>query len=681
MKKTQNLIPPFRLQEKICPFTIELKKSMHTENDISERNTDIAKTSDTLIKPFEFLTNDTLIKPFEFLTDDVSQIAENMCLPLKSICGDDTKSLIPYVGLGLQKYKNAGYEIPPITPALGQDFNQSNFNFGLTLQKKVVRIMDSENGEKHEISYKMLIQIYYTDGSRESFETEVEGNKVKNFSWVNRATNGLAKSPRDKDEKIEFDSLVQKCIETKNAPLEFIYPNAGWRKIKNLGWRYVYGSGTVGVPGNNIHTLRQEENFPFPSQQHNQYEIFVKALKMMKICRSGCASSLLFLFVHAATLQTFFLESGFPINFVFGIIGVTNSRKTSLALEICKIFDGNKKSADAEFTATAAGIEKTLSKYKDAPIVIDDFRPGETRAEQIELNKKLEALVRFYGNRIPKKRMDDYSGNSGKFFPIQGVCVLTMEVVTGVLSSLSRMMLVEIDKNEVLNECLLFYQHNSWILPIHLLDFIQWATDFQEFIMSTISTQFPNLRTQYKFDFQRFGEMYSVFHLIAEFIGNYAQNRKFWSSEDSAIFIQNCDCTVISILKKMEKRLKKSDKGIFVANALLEAIDIGILCVTQLNEETCQKKALAYEDSTRFFVQTKVIKKIAEDYCSTYKINTQFVNDEEIITSLERLEIIETIEKNGSKERSRKLPMQHGNHLRYLYLNKKKLTEAINKNQ
>lgn len=107
----------------------------------------------------------------------------------------------------------------------------------------------------------------------------------------------------------------------------------------------------------------------FPTTSLTPYEIFNNAMNMRKICKNRFASTILLLFTHVSTMTTFFEERGFPINFILGIVGVTNSRKTSLAMEFTKIFSEKKKMADAEFTATDAGIEKTLSKYKDAPIL------------------------------------------------------------------------------------------------------------------------------------------------------------------------------------------------------------------------------------------------------------------------------------------------------------------------
>lgn len=645
----------FETQKTVKPFSIDPK--MIDEKSDCHCHTCI--TSDCSEIPMKV--------PFYFLREDVGEIAENLCLPLQSN-SENKVELIRHVGIALQNYIDDGNQIPCVLPAICQNKHRVNLNFRITLRKKIISILDTENGEVQKISYRVSIELYLSSGQVKNFESDVESDKIKSFAWITRTTESLAKIPREKEDKIAFDEMVQACIETQDVPVELIYPNAGWRHFPNSGWRYVYGDGAVGVDGSNIHTRKCNEKFHFPTYKIDQSEIFREAMEMRKICKSCSASTMLLLFTHASTMQTFFAEVNFPINFVLAVVGITNSRKTSLALEMGRFLNKSKKNADAEFTATSAGIEKTLSLYKDAVILIDDFRPAETRADQQKLHERLEALVRFYGNRVPKKRMDDYSSNTNKFFPIQGLCVLTMEILVGVQSSLSRMMTVEIDKNEVQNDVLLHYQQKPWILSSHIFDFIRWETVCQDFIMKTISNHMPCLRTQYVFEYQRFGEMFAVFHIVAFLIGCYAQSRGFWNCEESDLFVHECDSLTLSLLRNMETKLKKNDKGLILVQALFEAIENRKLSATKLNTETSPLKYILYEDDFRIFVQTKALKKIAEEYCLHYKIDVIFTNEDEIITALERLEILD-IYKNGTKrERARKLPIQHGNHLRYLYI-------------
>lgn len=420
-KKKKELITPFDFEkpkELIMPFVIDNLENM--EEEPANQNPEGIQTSYSLGNAIP-----ASILPFEFISKDDKQVAKNICSPLQATLGDVAESLVPYIGMALKNYKKAGYQIPPMFPETCQKFKKSKFNFELTLDRKVIQIVDTANGEKGELLYHINIKLYLRNGESCHYTAKIKSDKIKNCLWLNHATNSLAKLPNDKDEKIEFERIIQECIESQNVPIELIYPNAGWRLIENLGWRYVYATGAIGVEGEFIHTKKCDEKFMFPTTSLTPYEIFNNAMNMRKICKNRFASTILLLFTHVSTMTTFFEERGFPINFILGIVGVTNSRKTSLAMEFTKIFSEKKKMADAEFTATDAGIEKTLSKYKDAPILIDDFHPGETRSEQLELNKKLQKLVRYYGNRIPKKGWMTTLEKRKSFFQFKAyVCLL-----------------------------------------------------------------------------------------------------------------------------------------------------------------------------------------------------------------------------------------------------------------
>ena len=56
------------------------------------------------------------------------------------------------------------------------------------------------------------------------------------------------------------------------------------------------------------------------------------------------------------------------------------------------------------------------------------------------------------------------------------------------------------------------------------------------------------------------------------------------------------------------------------------------------------------------------------------------VSADEMISALERLEAIDiAVKADGRRERSRKLPIQRGNTMRYLYIRKNKMIEALEK--
>lgn len=55
-------------------------------------------------------------------------------------------------------------------------------------------------------------------------------------------------------------------------------------------------------------------------------------------------------------------------------------------------------------------------------------------------------------------------------------------------------------------------------------------------------------------------------------------------------------------------------------------------------------------------------------------------SDDELFMLLENLDVLEVEERNGRRNRSRKLPIQRGNALRYLYIKKERMQQLMEEN-
>lgn len=439
------------------------------------------------------------------------------------------------------------------------------------------------------------------------------------------------------------------------------------------GWRFVYANGMIGENNQLIHTGVDSHSLDLRSQFMGSPDCFHQALQMQHICKDSRTSSELFLFVHASVLSTLFEKAGFPIHFVFAIAGVTNSRKTSLTLALAKIFNRKRLNADAEFaTATMNGIEKALGQYHDGVVIVDDLKPSNDRYQQKTLENKLDLLLRFYGNRVAKKRMLDFCNSDKKWFPISGCCVITMEAVNAVLSSLSRMFISEIGIDTIDNKKLAFFQENYWILPTHIFDFLRWVTPKFEQIVDIIRKIFPQFRSKHEFAFPRFNEMYATFMTTAHILCSYATEKKFWLENDCSLFSMRIESLLCNEFAVMADRLKQSDKAIIALNALQEALMHKRLKPTQLNEQSGSLRNDCYEDDNFIFIRTRALLILVNNYCREGFNAVDISNENELICLLERLKALDIkYTPSGRKEAARKLPRPKGNTLRYLFIRKK----------
>lgn len=386
------------------------------------------------------------------------------------------------------------------------------------------------------------------------------------------------------------------------------------------------------------------------------------------------ASLGLLLFTHASLLQTLFETAGFPIKFVMGTAGVTNSRKTSMVLVICKIFGRSRMKADAEFaTSTACGIEKMLGKYKDGVVVIDDFKPAVNQTQQRLMKEKLDQLIRLYGDRVGKKRMTEFNvGNRNSYFPISGGCAITMEVVNGVESTLTRLCLIEIGKDDVRNDVLSFFQANKTVLSTHFYSFIAWVSENYSQVVDAITQMMPYYRQRAKFKVERYAEMFATFCVTAQILSMYAEAKGYRTKFENDNFLQEVVDTMCFAFTTMGKDLAKRDKHNFVIWSLEEALRKRVLVPMALTPENCCGRYDCYEDEEILYLRSQTLLQILGEYCKKYHELEGVTGTDELIGILERHDLIVINTKSDGKA-SRKLPQPKGNTLRYLYIRKNQL--------
>ena len=304
-----------------------------------------------------------------------------------------------------------------------------------------------------------------------------------------------------------------------------------------------------------------------------------------------------------------------------------------------------------------------------------------TPGQQNELNRKLDELVRMYGDRVPKKRMTDFlADGENKYFPIGGGCVLTMELVTGVTSSITRMFLTELGKDDVQNAQLSFFQANRWVLDTHLYDFILWLTSHFEEVINYLSNRIPQLRSERLYTIGRYDEMRSYFLSTAEIFSQYARERNFLGDVECTSFQNYVKTAIEEEIFAMQAYIRKVDKGIWILRALDEMLKRGQLQAKELNEDTCVLRCEIYDSKEILYVKASSLF-VAVKSCllRTYS-GIDLVSADEMISALERLEAIDiAVKADGRRERSRKLPIQRGNTMRYLYIRKNKMIEALEK--
>lgn len=153
------------------------------------------------------------------------------------------------------------------------------------------------------------------------------------------------------------------------------------------------------------------------------------------------------------------VEEGTYFKGVCCIVAPTQSFKTTLAALFFNINNGLQ--ADLNFEATEAAIVRTIGGIRDSTVILDDYKPGATKAESNDMLLKLSKVIRMCS--------DDSGGilragtqNSTISNAACGMVVVTAEQIQlNVQSTLARLLILEGNRKSVDVEKLTYFQREQ----------------------------------------------------------------------------------------------------------------------------------------------------------------------------------------------------------------------------
>ena len=513
-----------------------------------------------------------------------------------------------------------------------------------------------------EIKYMFCVQTQFYCSER-----EVGVQELESFSWVSDASAGTAFLQSKKEMRI-FVNEIRRLIRNPRICRRIVFQTNGWKNIQGQFY-YVINNGII---GNHFLGIcgAEELKFQYNSAAVGNQNIFREAMNMMEICSEGSIGTILFLYAHLSCMTTVFDLAGFSVKFLVALIGETNSRKTSLALVYTKIFNREQHKPDITFTSTKGGIETMVAKYSDAPLLVDDFRPGVNSQQSKDMSSKLELLSRLYGDRVMITRMKGTVDNQS--YPVRGGCVITGEGIDneGIESSGTRRITLFIDRNQVNNDRLSYYQQNPYIFPTYLYDFLLYVTQNFDNTVLEINKICSELRRAGKFRIPRVSEQYAVLMCMASIIMQYAKNRGFIDIVFEEQFLQTVNAQVTGILKQNESLVKTQNPTAIILTALIERYNDGV--VEAVAVEKCEEIVSdVYIDQEFFYISADYLHNLVQVYLRKMGIKVLLPEVRSMVKDLARIQVIKLLkEPNGTIRRTLKLPKTQKNKKRYLYIHK-----------
>lgn len=187
--------------------------------------------------------------------------------------------------------------------------------------------------------------------------------------------------------------------------------------------------------------------------------------------------SLTFVLLSVAVLslvQSKMVSRGVYFKGVCCITAPTQSFKTTIA---SLFFDfAQSREADVNFEATTTAIVRTIGNTRDSTVILDDYKPGATRAESNDMLQKISKVIRLCSDDSGGIKK---AGSQNQTVTNTARClvVVTAERIHfTVQSTLARLLVLEMNRKSVDKDKLTYFQVNHARYRGFIEDFIRYIS-------------------------------------------------------------------------------------------------------------------------------------------------------------------------------------------------------------
>lgn len=319
------------------------------------------------------------------------------------------------------------------------------------------------------------------------------------------------------------------------------------------------------------------------------FEIWKRSISLYKV---PGVMAVLSVYSFLGVTYKLFDEAGFAPRFLLFITGKTGSLKTAIAkvLYTQVELERQRKYPRRLDSDTEVSLERGLvMNGRDTTVLIDDFSPAQNKSKEINLEKKLEMLVRMVGDGSSKSRsnvnLEDCRGEGMK-----GMVVLTGELRGKGLSSNLRCLYCEIEKCFVDNEVLTWMQENESSYATLLQHFIYFLSESWAEVVDYIKASYNPFRKEAAkaLSVNRYVDSLVTLWIMADII------REFFASycrvQDCADIISGLKSEMLSVLWINESQSCDDEPAITYMRAIATMIENQRLLIKETKFEEVDLK-------------------------------------------------------------------------------------------
>ncbi len=298
-------------------------------------------------------------------------------------------------------------------------------------------------------------------------EIEVPAANFAGLNWVvgewgMRAIIGAGMNAKDK-----LREAIQ--LMSNDAAARHIFTHTGWRHHDGKDI-YLSQGGAIGAENVDVDLESQLKRYFLPAPDPARTVEAVKAsLEFIYIVSDPHVTIPLWAAMYLAPLADA-IDLAFTL-WLVGPSGCFKSTLTGLVLNHFGDFDQNHLPASWQDTSNL--LQKLLFLAKDAPLVIDDWAPGQDHGKARELGAKAEHVIRSQGNRQGRGRMNKDTSTRGNYVP-RGMLITSGEQTPSGHSHTARIFTIPLEKNQVNIEMLTDAQRGRAQYRYAMAAYIAW---------------------------------------------------------------------------------------------------------------------------------------------------------------------------------------------------------------
>lgn len=318
---------------------------------------------------------------------------------------------------------------------------------------------------------------------------EVAASDFAGLNWVVREWGMKAIIGAGMNAKDRLREAIQ--LISQDAGEKHIYTHTGWRHHDGKEI-YLTQGGAIGADDVDVDLESQLKRYFLPQPDPTKtLEAVKKSLDFIYIAGDPHATIPLWAAMYLSPLA-----DAVDLSFTLWLVGPSGCFKSTLTGLVLNHFgDFDQNHMPASWQDTSNLLQKLLFLAKDAPLVIDDWAPGQDHAKARELETKAENVIRSQGNRQGRGRMNKDTSTRGNYIP-RGLLITSGEQCPSGHSHTARIFTIPLERDQVSKDLLTEAQGNAWMYRYAMAAYIAWLQPNWVDRKLEIRKQFADLRAQ-----------------------------------------------------------------------------------------------------------------------------------------------------------------------------------------